>query len=78
MSDEFTAAEVRAWADRWKMVNAAEIAELRSTPVEVKLRQLASLMASVDAMGWREALADEVGVAEVRDRWRRLREAYGV
>jgi hypothetical protein len=40
----------------------------------VKFRQLAALRASVDQLAWSEALAAEE--AEVRERWRRLREAY--
>ena len=53
------------------MVNAAEQAELRATPLSHKLQQLAALMASVPPLGWSEALAQEE--AEVRARWNRLR-----
>lgn len=53
------------------MVNAAERAELRATPLDGKLRQLAALMASVQSLGWTEVLAKEE--AEVRIRWNRLR-----
>jgi hypothetical protein len=70
-----TREEARAYVARWKLVNQAEIEELRATPTVVKLRQLAALMASVDELGLREALSE--GEAEVRERWRRLREAYG-
>ena len=52
-------------------MNDAEQEELRNTPVEVKFRQLASLMASAQALGWTEDLAGEE--AEVRERWARLR-----
>jgi len=69
-----TRGEAAAFKARWALVNAAEIAELRSTPMEVKLRQLASLMASVEQLGWGPALAAEED--EVRERWTRLREAY--
>lgn len=69
-------AEVQAWRQRWRLANEAERAELQATPPEEKLRQLAALMASVDAMGWREALAGEEEV--VRQRWLRLRRAWGV
>src|SRR4051812_44142901 len=55
---------IRAWAARWRRVNAQERAELQATPVGLKLRQLAALMASVAPLGWTEALAAEVG--EVR------------
>jgi len=53
------------------MVNAAEQEELRVTPLDLKIRQLAALMASVKSLGWTEALANEE--AEVRQRWNRLR-----
>jgi len=68
--------EALAFRDRWKAVNDAEREELRNTPVEVKFRQLAALMASAQALGWTEDLAGEE--AEVRERWARLRKAYGV
>ncbi len=71
-----TKAEAQAFAARWKMVNAAEREELRATPLVTKLRQLAALMASVDRLGWAQALAEEED--EVRERWRKLRKAYGV
>jgi hypothetical protein len=53
------------------MVNAMEQEELRTTPLDRKLYQLAVLMASVKSLGWAEALAAEE--AEVRARWNRLR-----
>lgn len=61
--------------NRWRLVNEAEIAELRSTPMEVKLRQLASLMASVKALGWESSLGKDE--EEVRARWIRLKMIYG-
>jgi hypothetical protein len=73
---KLTRTEAQAWAARWRRVNEAERRELRATSPEQKLRQLAALMLSVDALGWRAALAAEE--AEVRDRWNRLRRAYGV
>lgn len=71
-----TRAEARAYRARWQAVNAAERSELRAASAEDKLRQLAALMASVEQMGWSEALAAEEAVA--RERWARLRRAYGV
>ena len=68
--------DARAFQTRWKAVNEAEREELRSTPLPVKARQLAALMLSAQQLGWTEALAEEE--AEVRDRWLRLRRAYGV
>ncbi len=76
MKKHLTKAEARAFRTRWETVNAAERTELRATPLEHKLRQLAALMASVEPLGWTKALAAEE--AEVRDRWNRLRRArYG-
>jgi len=67
-------AEARAFRTRWQLANQAEIDELRSTAPEVKLQQLAALMASTDQLGWTRALASEVD--EVRERWKRLRAAH--
>lgn len=39
-----------------------------------RLASLAALMASVDAMGWREALGDD---EPIWARWQRLRHAHG-
>ena len=46
-----TKEEARAWKARWDLVNHAEREELRNTPLEVKARQLAGLMASASEMG---------------------------
>lgn len=73
---QMTRAEVQAYQKRWQKVNAMEREELRSANLELKFRQLAALMASVDAFGWRRALAE--GESEVRERWKRLRSHYGV
>jgi hypothetical protein len=70
-----TKAEARAWLARWRRVNEIERDELRNTPMEAKLRQLAALMASVNQLGWREDLAAEE--TQARDRWKQLRRAYG-
>lgn len=67
---------LREYLSRWKMVNAAEQEELRRTSLEQKIMQLNALMLSVKQMGWEEALKSEE--AEVRERWKRLREAYHV
>ena len=72
---KMTREEALAWKARWELVNAAEREELRTDSLEHKMRQLASLMASVEPLGWREALRE--GEEEVRARWVRLRKAYG-
>jgi hypothetical protein len=66
-----TRKDAQEFRRRWEMVNAAERAELRATPLDRKLQQLAALMASVQPLGWTNALTAED--AEVRARWNRLR-----
>lgn len=67
--------EARSYMERWTRVGELEIEESRRTPVEVKLRQLDTLMRSVDAMGWRQELRE--GEEEVWAVWDRLRAALG-
>jgi hypothetical protein len=66
-----TPEEARGYADRWSAVEAFQLEELRTTPMETKLQQLCALMAS------RHLFAvdpeREKGVEEVRERWARLR-----
>jgi hypothetical protein len=69
-----TKEEALAYKDGYEAVNALEIEELRSMSDAEKLSQVASLMASVDQMGWRNALAAEE--EEVRELWVRLKRAY--
>lgn len=76
MKHRITKAEAQAFKGRWEAVNAAERAELRTISVTQKFRQLAALMASVEELGWTEALASEE--AEVRNRWNQLRQRYNV
>lgn len=76
MKGRITKAEARAFRRRWKAANAAEIEELRSTPISQKFRQLAALMASAKQLGWTKTLEKEE--ADVRDRWNRLRRAFHV
>lgn len=76
MNKRMTKAEARAWKARWEAVNAAEREELRRTPMELKTRQLTTLMAWAKDFGWTEELAAEAD--EVRERWNRLRRIYGV
>jgi hypothetical protein len=62
-----TRKEARTFRTRWEMVNAAERIELLTTPLDHKLWQLAALMASVQSLGWTDALAAEE--TEVRARF---------
>jgi hypothetical protein len=61
----------RAWRARWKAVRKAELAELRATPLDVKLRQLDALMASAHLFP--KTAAEEKEERMVRNRWNRLR-----
>ncbi len=74
MAQAITKAEARAFRQRWRLVNAREVEELRSTPLEVKLQQFNTLLAWAHQFGWAEALRE--GEAEVRERWARLRKAH--
>lgn len=56
-----------------ELAGVFEVAELRQTPVELKFRQIWSLMTSADLL--EDAAAREAGVSEVRERWRRIRQA---
>lgn len=64
--------DLRAYRARFEAVRVRE-QETRGTVAE-RLARVAALMASVDAMGWREALADD---DVIWARWQRLRLAYG-
>ena len=66
--------ELLAYKRRWQLVEAREIAELRAATPEHKLLQVSALMASLDAMGWRDGLGDEPPVWKT---WQRLRERLG-
>lgn len=64
------------YLERFEKLDAMEIEELRRTPVEVKLQQLWSGMTSAEL--FESAEEREAGVAAVRERWRRVREAFVV
>jgi hypothetical protein len=67
--------DARQYLERWKLVEEREIKELRTTPIEIKAKQLAALMASRDIFG--EDPDRDRGVREVQARWARLRKALG-
>ena len=71
-ADELTSEQARAYVRRWELVNEREREELRAMTIDEKLGQVAMLMASAKALGWDERLDAED--AEVRERWRLLRE----
>jgi acyl-CoA-binding protein len=66
--------EVREYLAGLEQADAFEVEELRRTPVEVKLRQIWSLMGSADLLE-NEAERD-AGVTEMRERWRRIHQAF--
>lgn len=70
MKTSITETEAAAFKKRWAAVNAAELAELRATPLALKARQLAALMYSMHALGWTHASDED---EQVSDRWGRLR-----
>jgi hypothetical protein len=74
MTVPLTKGEARAFRDRWHLVNAREVEELRSTSLEVKWQQFNTLLYWVHQLGWAEALDEET--LEVRQRWARLRKEY--
>jgi hypothetical protein len=61
--------------NRWELVKQAEALELRSTSMETKAQQLASLMESRSL--FRDDPMRQVGVEGVRERWVRLRLLLG-
>ena len=72
-------AEAKLFKERWKLVNETINEEIRDTPVEMKLQQLAILFAFGQTMGWTE---NQTEVELVRNRWLLLKEkmekiAYG-
>lgn len=71
MDTETSKAEIRAWMERWRLVNEAERAELQSTPAAVKFRQLAKLMHTARVLNWKSSTEEEDEV--VRQRWIRLK-----
>lgn len=70
---KMTSEEARAYLARWQLVHDVEAAELRNTPMETKLTQLAALMSSRDVFG--PEPDREAQVRDVRERWARLRRA---
>jgi len=70
-----TPEEARDYLDRWALVQAVELEELRRTPMDTKLRQLASLMASREQ--FTEDPTRENDVQEVRRRWAQLKQVMG-
>jgi hypothetical protein len=66
-----TRQEALAYRARWIALREVELRELRETPPQRKLRQLAALHAAAVALRWNTA--DPSGEDAVRERWNRLR-----
>jgi hypothetical protein len=67
-----TKEELIAYRERWKLVEAVEIAELRATTPAQRLRQLEEL---IGFARWLRLERHEGDLTAVRDRWARLRAA---
>jgi RecB family exonuclease len=72
---DITPDKARAYFKRFELLSEAEVEALRTTPIEVRFRQLAALMESRHLF---EPEPDrEEGVRLVRERWALLRQAMG-
>lgn len=69
-----TRAEAQAYLARWQRANEVILQLRRTTPVSVKLRQLAVLMASADLFPRQRDKQVEVA----RRHWQELRRAHGI
>jgi len=65
---------IRAYLAGLEQASALEIEELRRTPAALKVRQIWSLMSCADVL--EDPAERETSLAEVRDRWRRIRRAF--
>lgn len=71
-----TPAEIREHLKGLALANEFEIEELRKAPVELKLRQLWTLMTGAELLT--DGARREIEVREVRERWLRLYRALRV
>jgi hypothetical protein len=72
-------AEVQAWRRRWREVNAFLREEARATPVPERLRGFAQMLDIGRHWPWKpeQLAAEEAEVNRVRERWAKLRKAFG-
>jgi hypothetical protein len=70
-----TPAEAQAYFKRWELVKEIELAELRRTSMDTKLRLLSALMASRSLFGIDPDRENDAQL--VRDRWARLWQTLG-
>lgn len=65
---------VRDYLAGLELAGVFEVEELRRTSVELKVRQIWSLMTSADLL--EHDAEREASVTEVRERWRQIRQAF--
>jgi hypothetical protein len=70
-----TQKDAQAWQRRWRTVNAHRVAEVRAMSMDEKASQLSELMSMQVSAQWIQKREAEVQV--IRQRWAKLREAYG-
>jgi hypothetical protein len=70
-----TAQDALAYLHRWKLVQHEQTAQLQRDSMDVKLQQLAALMASRELFGADPCRDQEV--LEARERWARVRRTSG-
>jgi hypothetical protein len=70
---KMTTEEAQAYFERWRLVRDVEVADLRRTSIDTKLRQLAALVAARDVFG--QEAEREAQVRAVRARWALIRQA---
>ncbi len=71
MKRTMTKADIRAWIDRWKLVNEFVIQEARALSPEDRFRELDFLFRSRGLFRW--PTDEQAGIPEVRRRWLRLK-----
>lgn len=70
-----TPKDAQAWQRRWRTVNAHRVVEVRAMSMDEKVRQLSELMSMHVSAKWIQKR--EAEVQTIRQRWAKLREAYG-
>ena len=65
--------DIVAFKERWALANAAELQELRATPLTDKARQTAALMESARSLGWMDRI--DLQKEQAWERWNALRKA---
>jgi len=71
MKPAMTKEDAHAWKERWRAIREVECEELRSTPIDTKFRQLASMMQTARVLGWHTSTPEEIEY--IRQLWIRLK-----